>query len=320
VDKLKNILLMLFSTLLGVIAFVFIFEFLASYQYDKWKEEFTKSSDWYGMLTVSSENEVLLWEYRPNAVGEKLDVEIATNDYGFRDVYHKLDQPDSAYRIAFVGDSVTVGIGIEAESTFVRLFDDEANAVNRPVDVEVMSFSVDGYSGRQVLELAREKAAAFSPDTIVYVLCMNDFDFERASGQKQKYFKKPDNFFLRIVDRLYVKYLGGDYYEYSYQKNGLTVLSDIVQTKEELQTKGIDFQVVLMPIFRFDETSAGYPLSWLHEEIAKKLTENDVSVIDLLPVLEQEAALSTYGYDEWHLNNNGHRMVADQLNEALLKP
>jgi lysophospholipase L1-like esterase len=320
VNKVKDILLMLFSTLLGAIVFIFIFEFFASYQYDKWKEEFTQSSDWYGMLTIPSENEVLLWEYRPNAVGEKLDVEIATNDYGFRGVYHKLDKPDSANRIAFVGDSVTVGIGIEAESTFVRLFDDAANAVNRPGHVEVMSFSVDGYSGRQVLELAREKAAAFSPDTIVYVVCMNDFDFERASGQKQKYFKKPDNFFFRIIGRLYVKYLGGDYYEYSYRKNGLTVLSDIVQTQEELQTRGIDFQVVLMPIFRFDETSASYPLGWLHEEIARKLAEDDVSVIDLLPVLEQEAALSTYGADEWHLNNSGHRMVAEQLNEALLLP
>jgi len=314
---IKNFLLMIISTVLTLAVLVGLFELVSSYRYDKWKEEFKENGDWYGKLTIPSNNEVLMWEYRPSSVGDKYGAVIETNEHGFRDVSHTLEKPDGISRIAFVGDSVTLGIGVENDATFTRLFDREIKARGSSETVETLSFAVDGYSAIQVIELIRAKATAFDPDTVIYVMCMNDFDFVRASGQKIKYFKKPESFFLRTVERVYLKYFGVDYYEYYFENNWDLVLAEILSIRGELAETGADFRVAIMPVFRADDSSGHYSIQALHDNLTTTLRSNDIDVIDLLGILDGVERPADLANGELHLNEAGHQVVATRFVEEL---
>jgi len=219
-SRLKNFALVVTSVVLALAAFIGLFEIIASYRYDRWKAEFAESGNWYGKLAIPSNNEILMWEYRPDSVGQVMGVAIQTNKHGFRDRDHPYVKNRGDLRIAFVGDSVTLGIGVEEDDTFTRVFEREAGVRLSSVNVEAMSYAVDGYNANQVLELLRDRVLPFAPDIVVYVMCMNDFDFDRASGKKGKYFKKPDSFFLRVSERAYRKLSGVNYYDYFFTKIG----------------------------------------------------------------------------------------------------
>ena len=117
------------------------------------------------------------------------------NRWGFRDRdYETPGKPADTHRIAFLGDSVTLGLGVAAEDVFVRRFEDAANGLGLGYTVQALNFSVDGYNTVQVNELLRTKVLPFAPDKVIYVLCLNDFDFADASGMKIRYFRKPKSF------------------------------------------------------------------------------------------------------------------------------
>ena len=126
--------------------------------------------------------------------------DIKTNRYGFRDLDRESTaKPDGTFRIVFAGDSVTLGVGIPLETTFVRRFEMEANQMESQYRIQALNFAVDGYNTPQICEMIRSKVMSFSPDKVVYVMCLNDFDFELSSGDKILYFRKPRSFLLSVM-------------------------------------------------------------------------------------------------------------------------
>ena len=105
--KTKIGLLLLSSTITTVL-FVGAFELVKNVKYYRWKADFDNYG-WFGKLTIPSPNPVLMWEYRPNGEVKQ----IKTDRYGFRNLdSESAPKPDNTYRIAFAGDSVTLGLGM----------------------------------------------------------------------------------------------------------------------------------------------------------------------------------------------------------------
>jgi lysophospholipase L1-like esterase len=311
---IKNFLLVIISTLLSLFIVAVIFELVASYRYDAWREAFVEKGGLYGALTVASENNVLIWEYRPEAVGNTWNSTISTNSLGFRDRNWKLAKRPGSERIVFAGDSVTLGLGVTVEETFVRLVEQLAQTGESPVNIETMSFAVGGYSALQVAEMIRDKAVPFSPDIIIYVMCMNDFDFVHSSGQIMKYFRKPENFLLRFLERTYAKFFVDHYYDYHFQKNKDAIFADISSLNSELDDLGIEFIVAMMPIFDGEDAESNYPVAAMHQEILERLRAENVGVIDLLGTFDNRAApRSSFAFDDVHLTAEGHRLAAEKL-------
>ena len=308
---------MLTSIVVSLAVLIGLFEFAGSYRYDQWKAQFPDKYDWFGQLTMPSDNAELMWEYWPNASIEFAGATIDTNSHGFRDRERELAKAPGDLRIVFVGDSVTVGWGMDAAATFVPLFEAAANRNSPAQVVEALPIAVGGYNAMQVLELFSARALAFSPDIVVYVVCMNDFDFERSSAEKTKFFRKPSSFFLRTVEKVWLKYSGVNYYDYYYRKNGAAVLAGIGGAKADADARGVDFRVAIMPVF--DDDSTEYSLAEVHNELLDRLAADGVPVIDLLrPFAAQADKLSGYATDGIHLTETGHRIVADELVGVLL--
>lgn len=311
----KNLLLTLASVALSLALFVGAYEIYKSHRYDAWKAEYERSGDWYGKLTIPSANPVLMWEYRASAQGAKWGSVITTNAHGYRDLERNLEKEDGWRRIAVVGDSVTLGAGVGDEETFVRRLESRVREMQPGPPLEVLGFAVAGYNALQVMELVRERVAPFEPDRVVYVFCMNDFDFDGASAGLVKYFRKPESFFLLRLEKLYKQFF--EYHDYYFRKNFAAVVAEIVRTRDLLSDQGAGLDVVLLPVFP-EQGLSGYPIRHVHEAMSDALARHDIAVIDLLQSpLSRGNPPRAYARDIWHLNARGHDLVASLLFDQL---
>ena len=323
-DLTKNIILAVSSFIVASVLFIGGYEVYQSHRYEQWKSAHERMIQQHDTLTIPSPNELLMWEYRPHAefYDPQLQYKIQTNSYGFRDVEYELTSKEQyLIRVAFIGDSITLGLKVSEENTFVRRFEKLARDAYPGWQIQAMNFGIDGYQVIQIYELLRTKVLRFRPDNVVYVMCLNDFDFDDASGKKILYFKKPNSFFLKKLESLYKRLSQKEYHRYYFERNKRTVFHYLSKMHELLEREGIRFQVVLLPVFEeSDDGFKSYPLKDLHQQIAKSLTEDKIEVADLIEnFAKQDTSPKVYAYDIWHPNEEGHWFIAQQLLTPVLQ-
>ena len=313
---------MIFSTVLTLTVGAIGYETYKNYQYERWKSYYAAEGNWYGKLTVPSSNKKLMWEYRPNSrYTDHKGRTIATNRYGFRGKDKDLStkQP-STKRIAFLGDSATLGLFAREEDTFVRKFEYYANQRERKFSVEALNCAVDGYHALQLLELLKVKVLQLSPDMVVYVMHLNDFDFEFSSSQKTLYFQKPDSFLLNdIRNTIWPIFYG--FHKYSFQRNKDRVFLAVKEMSNLLQKSDIAFVVVVLPVFPMKQENFSNYRHWkLHEAIRQFLLKERMKSMDLAFVFKDEKQPpKVFAHDIWHLNRTGHDYVARNMVPFLLE-
>ena len=140
----NNITLAAVSSLIGLFLLAGGYEVYENIKYNAWKARYD-DRQLFGRLTVASPNKKLMWEYRPNGSYPRLLMR--TNRYGFRERdLTTPDKPHGVYRIAFVGDSVTLGQGVAEEDTFTRKLEIFANGLKPINKIQTLNFGVDGYT------------------------------------------------------------------------------------------------------------------------------------------------------------------------------
>lgn len=100
---------------------------------------------------------------------------LTTNSRGFRGREIDPKKAANVFRIVFVGDSVTFGVGVEDEEVFPRLLEKRLNggAVSGR-KVECVNLGVPGYNTTQEYWLLREQFDEEEPDLVVLVCRPND--------------------------------------------------------------------------------------------------------------------------------------------------
>jgi lysophospholipase L1-like esterase len=288
------------------------YEVSARLRYERWRASYDNEG-WLSRLTVASRDPDLIWEYRP--YGEAGG--IATNRYGFRDAdFATPAKPPGTRRIAFVGDSVTLGMGVAPRDTFVGRVG--ARAAAEGERVEALNFGVDGYNALQVEALVRTRVPPFQPDAIVYVMCLNDFDFSDSSGRKIRYFRRPRFFLPEEIERRWRALRGVEFHRHHFERHRAEVFDAIVSMQETARRHGAGFLVAIVPVF--PEKGGGpdyfqrYPLADIHAAVARFAAAHGIRAQDLLADFRrQPPPPETYMIDLWHLSAAGHRVVADSL-------
>lgn len=315
-------LLALASTGLALLVGVAAYERYRSGSYHAWKQRYRVSSYHYGGVTVASPNPELIWEYRPSAsyVHWKPRYLVKTDEFGFR---KNVPGPNpaadftSAARIAFVGDSVTFGLNVESEYTFASRVQRLANR-RAPAPIAVWNFGVDGYSARQIHELLIAKVLPRRPSRVLYVLPMNDFDFDEGSERKVYFFQEPHSHFLTDLRRIFARRYRAEYHTFHYERNADELFELVERMRTRTIQSGASFEVVLIPAFPRHGSFRNYPLRQMHDEILTRLRSLGLAPVDLLPVFERRGGLPRdYALDWWHLNEAGHRLVGDHLWESI---
>jgi lysophospholipase L1-like esterase len=120
----------------------------------------------------------LRYQYKPGVHRHYEAGMRVTNSLGMPNAEYGYEKPAHTWRIAWLGDSVSVG---PYGSSFEKLLEDRLNRDRGTADIQILNFSVPGYSLAQKAEVALEKAPKFHPDA--YVIELSSLDTESIQRQ-----------------------------------------------------------------------------------------------------------------------------------------
>jgi lysophospholipase L1-like esterase len=107
------------------------------------------------------------------------DVLYRFNHEGYRDADHDPGSPRR--RIVWLGDSVSFGLGVAQERTFVGRL--QRQLAGRPDPWEIVNLSIFAYDTRHELEALEEDGLRHRPDLLVLQFYMNDFSISSPGNQ-----------------------------------------------------------------------------------------------------------------------------------------
>jgi lysophospholipase L1-like esterase len=133
--------------------------------------------------TVFVADEVLGWRLRPNANDVYGGVRYSINANGLRSPHSDYRKRANAKRILQLGDSVTIGNGLDYEATTAYLLEAALADKLAGLQVEVINAACDGYSPRQEYDLLRLEGLKYSPDLVTLGFVLNDVTEELQKKQ-----------------------------------------------------------------------------------------------------------------------------------------
>ncbi len=109
---------------------------------------------------------LLMKQFIPNVSRMQNGVLIETNTYGMRDKEYSLKKPKDVYRIALLGASYEMGNGVDGNCVYETLVENKLNTQGKKI--ELLNFSLGGYTTLQHVYLMDTKICNFEPDAVIF--------------------------------------------------------------------------------------------------------------------------------------------------------
>ncbi len=124
---------------------------------------------------------------KPNLANSRAhgNIRINTDELGLRSLTAGARIPPKGpneYRLAFVGDSVTFGVGVATADTYPEVVQATLNRLQNRCPVKVFNFAVSSYSVKEMTATLQHRVPEVSPNLVIMGLIINDFDIGRAPG------------------------------------------------------------------------------------------------------------------------------------------
>ena len=122
---------------------------------------------------------------RPDDATERWGLQWHTNSQGMRDRSYSTDKPAGTFRIAFVGDSIGAGWGVNAEERFESILEEVWDARARRTSglkVEIINCAVPGHSPGQRWYHFSQIGWPMDPDLVIYESTAADVGLGRAAS------------------------------------------------------------------------------------------------------------------------------------------
>ena len=269
-------------------------------------------------LTTRKTGDYLYFELVPNLDVEELQGRLVTNSFGMADREYPKERRAGFRRVAFLGDSMTRGLGSTAGRNFESLLENELNAhIPNPnlQGYELLNFGVEGYRLTQMVEVVRSRAAAFSPDA--YVIVLTDLSLAR---------KWADHIWQLVNDGVDLRY---DYLKDVVRRAKLRIGDDPLTMEAKLEPyrvetvrwaltmirdsaaeRGADVIVVLMPLVS-DPAVQRAPFAGV-EDLTRELGLPTIDLLDTYVGIDDLLPYKTSPGDI-HPSDLGHRLLFDRL-------
>ena len=259
-----------------------------------------------------------------------IELHVQLNEYGFRDINHKVEKPENTKRVVVLGDSYTFGAGIRnVNNTYPRKLE---KLLNEKGNFEVLSFAIGGFDTYKELEVLKNYSLKYDPDFIVIGYALNDFlNVYFPADEKRNCFQPLLGYFLRFrsyfyffiehnIDKVCRAFSSYSYEDYlaslpSSEKNreyNEQAFSEIALIAKE---KDIPVVVMIIPIINDFED---YKFLGHHKFIHEIGSKYEFIVIDLLDYYEEHDASDLYvNSDDSHINELGHEIASEKLFEIF---
>ena len=273
-------------------------------------------------LKLDSPNPLIGHHHRPDAEARLMGVVLRTNSDGFRDDDYPIERGEKR-RIVFLGDSLTLGWGVDKEETFEHRLEQE---LDRRAPTEIINLGVGNYNTTQELNLFIDKGLEYQPDQVVLFYFINDAEpLPRASRFPGLGRYRIVTFYWSRINALRSRIADVPGYETFYSElyaEGSEGWQRSKQSLRDLQqlarAEGFDFRVVLLPeLHELDP----YGFASEHELVLDFLRELGVPALDLAPAFrdQREPQRLWVSFDDAHPNALGHRLIADYTLAFLME-
>ena len=255
----------------------------------------------------------------------------SSNALGMRDREHPVEAPDDEYRIAVLGDSITMGLYVEETSdVYTHLLATELSE-SRP-NVRVMNFGVSGYNSGQEVRTLETKALAYEPDLVVLQYCMNDRRSRDGGIVKELRAREEGGLDPRWMSPLLARsalyrflrwnVFGGDLGQAQTERGrGLDRLQDdsvepaLMRLAELSADHGFDVLVVVFPRLRNPRESDPAEYEWI-ARLSERLGFRHRHLGEAFAACREEGPIS---HDSLHPNARGHACASREIGRVLVE-
>jgi lysophospholipase L1-like esterase len=242
-------------------------------------------------------------------------------------------KPPGTFRVLFVGDSVTFGLGVDDALCFPALVQQELRAEGRD-DVEVLNGGCPGWDGVQEAHWLKSRGLALAPDLVLVVFVPNDLPVDFAPEELARRETLRATWAWRFFDSstldwLRLKHLLWHFYFLKLQRDGaLEGALGMADAGKDVGSKEA-YLLVLDRMRKMSEARgaklavlAGFDRPWLREHCATASIPYESWLGGDLPTTPDEYRLSA---TDAHPNAAGHRGLAERAlrlirGQGLLPP
>jgi HEAT repeat protein len=245
------------------------------------------------------------------------------NRDGLRDRTRPEEKPAGFWRVAVLGDSVTLGAEIRPYEAYPQLLEARLRAEGRRI--EVMNIALWGWSTRQERIAYARIARRYHPDQVLLAVCLNDIpELQNNLTRPPRWLavlhghsalvRRIVNAPAREIDSVERLFEQGDA---ARVRQAMTRFFDEVRSlRREAEADGARFGVLVFP-FRF-QVEPGAPVPSVQQEIAAFCRSESMPCLDLLTTLGRVGPSAFVDYD--HLSRSGASLVADTILTSGLLP
>jgi len=285
-----------------------------------------------------SDDPFLPADLQPNALSVESSIEYKINSKGLRDHEYDYEKSPETYRILALGDSVTMGFGVNIEDVYVKRIENLLKKDDE--NYEVVNLGVGGYNVWHEFHYLKKEGLKYNPDMIIFGFIFNDLEQDVQKMVKEipeektscvisytgikipcklKHFLKSIRiltFFKYRINNIFLKDDEKDYFLdlYKEDSDGFgNIFHDIAAFSEE---SGIPVVFVIFPLVV--EDYGNYPYDYLHSIVKEELESSGLEFVDLLDAYS-ESSKSFYisKLDRCHPNKEGHLVAGDVVYDYL---
>jgi len=263
---------------------------------------------------------------------------VKKNLFNYRDTDHKLIKPSGVFRILVLGDSQTIGHGIDnLEDTWPKRLENLLNTNLPQKRFEVINSAYQGWNTDNQLYELFGNGFLFNPDLVLLGYYLNDIptlaDFHCSihdkdflssirqyipQGNQSKLFKSINFRLNRLSERFnlkptYFKCLNSTYQSRSWESEKV-YLDTMVKG---IRLKGVHFMTAIIPVFI--QLAEDYPFKNIHSKITGWFQDNGSPVLDLWKdaFFGMNASKLTISKQDRHLNKKAAEIIAQTVYKKL---
>ncbi len=271
-------------------------------------------------LKTDSDNPLIGHVHKPNSSVRLMGVMVNINSDGFRDKEYAVRKSDK-YRVIFLGDSLTLGWGVEQKDTFENILEQE---LNRSYPTEIINFGTGNYNTEQEGNLFLEKGLKYKPDKVVLFYFINDA--EKTPKKSRLWFLAYSRllsfYWSRIhsaVNNMFQSQSFNKYYADLYRRDQIGWINAqkaFQQLKDVCRGNNIALKVVLLPELH---NLKDYPFKNEYNRVSTFLKSNDISYLDLTPLFKnyKNSIELWVSFDDAHPNKLAHRLIAEYTKDFI---
>jgi len=271
----------------------------------------------------------LSFVHLPNRSAFLMGVQVSTNSRGLRDREYAEAKPPDACRIVMLGDSTTLGWGVEQDQTIPKILERELNESSSPAcrNYEVLNAGVGNYDTVQEVEHYRAYDRSLHPDAVILNYFINDAEpvpVERHTALLARSYLVA--FVVSRYDALLqfarLRPKWNEYYADLYVEGrpGLEAAMEALSSLAQMtRQEGTRLLVTIIP--ELHQINAQYPFAREQKKIKDLLASQQIPCIDLIEGLRghgPESALWATPTDP-HPNGKANALIAAQIRPWILE-